>query len=92
MGRIAGCKQFGDQSDRQTDHIKIAAFYARNPPCGASLDGVGAGLVHRLAGRYVCVNLFAGQCEEGDGSSFGHSFSALGGNNGDAGKNAVCAP
>ena len=89
--RRAGSEEGGDEGDGQTDDIEVAAFDAGNPTGGAALDGVGAGLVHGLAGGDVGVDLFVREGEELDGGDFGGDFGGGCGDQGDAGENAMGA-
>jgi hypothetical protein len=61
----AGSEEGGDEGDRQADDVEVAAFNAGNPAGGATLNGVGAGFVHRFAGGDVGVDLFVREGEEG---------------------------
>ena len=72
---VAGGFDHGvDQRDGQADHVEVAADDAGNPAAGVALDGVGAGLVHRLPSGDVGEDFFVGQGEHGDASGFGGDF------------------
>src|SRR6185437_4364257 len=63
-----------DQRDGQADDVEVAANNAWNPAAGVALDGVGAGLVHRLPSGDVGANFFVGQSEHGDAGGFSGDF------------------
>ena len=66
----------GDERQRQSNDIEIAAVDARNPAGGAALDGVGSGLVDGLVGRDVGGDFLLGQGEHGDVRDLGGGFDA----------------
>lgn len=49
-----------DEGQGKSDHVEVAPFNARNPPCRPPLDGISSGLVHRLAPLNVAGNLLLG--------------------------------
>ena len=77
VNRPDDLQQRADQRQRQADYVEVAALDAGNPAGGAALDGVGAGLVHGLAGGNVGGDLFVGEGEEADRRGFGGYFDAL---------------
>jgi hypothetical protein len=69
----------------------VPTFDAGNPAGGATLDGVGAGLVHGLAGGDVGGDFFVGQSEEADRGDFSGDLRGRRSDNGNAGNDAVGA-
>lgn len=55
------------------------------------MDGIGTGLVHGLAGGDVIRDLFVGEGEKADCGDFGGDFDAFGGDDGNAGDDAMGA-
>ncbi len=50
----------GDAGQGEADYVEVIAFDAGDVAAGASLDGVGAGFVVRLAGGEVTRDFFDG--------------------------------
>jgi hypothetical protein len=86
-----GFKEAGDEGNGKADDVEVVAFDARNPTGGATLDGIGSGFVHGLAGGDIGGDFFIGEGEESDGGGFGGDFSVCGGDDGDAGDDTVGA-
>ena len=64
--QVTRFQQRCDQRQRQSHHIEVAALDARNPARRAALNGVGAGLVHGLAGGHVGRDLLVRQRQESE--------------------------
>ena len=60
----------GYASEGKADYVEVAPFDARDVASGATLDGVGAGFVERLAGGKIGGNFFAGERMEMDQRGF----------------------
>src|SRR3954453_1257024 len=60
----------GDERERKADDVEVAAVYARHPPAGATLNGVGPGFVERLAGGHILVYLLFGERDKADKCNF----------------------
>src|SRR5215467_3461679 len=78
---------------RQSHHVEIATFNARDVAGGIALDGVSAGLVVRLAGGEVTGDFFVGQGSERDKSGLdkGDAFGVGKANKTHAGEDRVSA-
>ena len=74
MRGLEGLEEGGDQGDGEAYYVEVVAFYAGDPAGGAALDGVGAGLVHGLAGRDVVGDFGFAESDERDGGDFGGYF------------------
>ena len=90
-GWEAGLEESGDKGNGKADDVEVVAFNAWNPTRGATLDGVGSGFVHGFAGGDVSIDVFVRGGEKLDGGGFGGDFSVCGGDNGDAGDDAMGA-
>ena len=88
---MAGFEEGGDEGNGKADDVVVAAFDAGNPAGGAALDGVGSRLVHGLAGGDIAGDVLIGKGEELDGGGFCGYFDVVGGNEGDAGDDAMGA-
>src|SRR3954447_19073754 len=92
LGNAVRLEDGGDQGQGQTYNIEIAAFNAGNPARGAALDGVGACLVHGLAGGHVGFDFRVGEREKANGSDFGGDLGGLSGYDCNAGDDVMGAP
>src|SRR2546427_6572851 len=64
-GKADACQDLGHLEQRQSHHPRIAALQVLNERSGLALDGVTAGLVERLAGRDVTLDLVVRDCPKG---------------------------
>ena len=64
----------GDQRQRQSNNIEIAAVDAGNPAGSLALDSVRSGFAPRLARGDVGSELVVGGCEHRDPGDFGGDF------------------
>src|SRR6266508_6264374 len=64
-GKADACQDLGHLEQRQPHHPRIAALQVLNERSGLALDGVTAGLVERLAGRDVTLDLVVRDCAKG---------------------------
>ena len=81
----------GEEGEGEADYVGVVAVDAADEFGGEALDGVGAGFVERLAGGDVLVDFGGGEGAEPD---FGFDYrrtGAVGGEQADAGEDAVHA-
>ena len=79
----------GDERDREADYVEVAAVDAGNPTGSAALDGIGTGLIKRLAGADVSGDLGLADGMHCNPGELGCALSTRGGVKTDAGDDLV---